>query len=159
MSNYHEIKILGIGNLVRRDEGVGIHLLRALEDKLPPEIELIDGGTGGLTLLDYVENAGRLMILDAVEAGEQSGEVVVWENDQVPYFMAGKMSAHQVGFAEVLSLAKLRENYPEEIVVIGIRPHSLDWGTELSEPVAQSLPVALQEIFCHLEKWGVLFPK
>lgn len=148
-----EIKILGIGNLVRQDEGVGIHLLKALENQLPPEIELLDGGTGGLALLDYVESAGKLLVLDAVDAGRQPGEVVVWRQEQVPYFLAGKMSIHQVGFAEVLNLAKFRGNYPEEIAVIGIQPQVLDWGTELSEAVKGSIPDALQEVRNLLQEW------
>jgi hydrogenase maturation protease len=155
LSIYHGIKILGIGNLVRRDEGVGVHLLRALENTLPPEIELLDGGTTGLNLLEFVENAQKLIVLDAVEAGENPGEVVVWRKEQVPYFIATKMSVHQLGFAEVLNWAKFREKYPEDIVVIGVQPQCLDWGTELSEPVQQALPAALKEISLILEEWGV----
>jgi len=155
LSTLQDIKILGIGNTVRQDEGVGVHLLQTLENKLPAEIELIDGGTLGLALLDFVEKTKKLLILDAVEAGKEPGEVVVWRKEQVPYFMASKMSIHQVGFAEVLNLAKFRDNYPEDIVVIGIQPQCLDWGTELSEPVQQSLSSALQQVFLVLEEWGV----
>lgn len=147
------IKILGIGNLVRQDEGVGIHLLQALAGKLPAEIELLDGGTGGLMLLEFVESAGKLLILDALDAGKEPGEVVVWRQEEVPNFLASKLSAHQVSFAEVLNLAKFRENYPAEIAVIGIQPHCLDWGTELSAPVRKSLPDALRKVFALLAEW------
>jgi len=149
----HPITILGIGNLVRQDEGVGIHLLRALEGKVAPEIGLIDGGTMGFPLLGIVEDAHKLLILDAVEAKRPPGDVVVWHGDDVPYFFASKMSVHQVSFAEILNLAKLNNAYPAHIAVVGIQPRTLDWGTELSDPVRQALPqavICVQEI---LETW------
>lgn len=155
MSKLQEIKILGIGNIIRQDEGVGVHLLKALP-QLPAEIELLDGGVGGFELLEFVESARKLLVLDAVEAGKEPGEVVVWQKDQIPYFIASKMSVHQVGFAEVLNLAKLQESYPEEIVVIGIQPGCLDWGTELTEPVLKALPAAVTEVTKILEEWGAL---
>lgn len=155
MSTLQGIKILGIGNLVRQDEGIGVHLVQALENQLPPEIELLDGGTLGLNLLDIVESAQKLLVLDAVDAGKEPGQVVIWRQDQIPYFLASKMSLHQLGFAEVLQLAKFRENYPEEIAVIGIQPQTLDWGTELTEPVQKALPSALEAVFRLLEEWGI----
>lgn len=155
MAHDNTIKILGIGNLVRQDEGAGIHLLALLPDKVPADVELLDGGTGGLALLEYVESAAKLLVLDAVDAGKNPGEIVVWRQEQVPYFLASKMSIHQVGFAEVLNWAKFRGNYPDEIAVVGIQPLTLDWGTELTPPVQQALPAALQEIMALLEEWGV----
>lgn len=155
MSTDRRIKILGIGNLVRQDEGVGIHLLKALSGIVPASIDLIDGGTLGLALLDYVESASKLIILDAVDAGKSPGEVIVWRQEQVPYFLASKMSVHQVGFAEVLNLAKFRQSYPDEIAVIGIQPLALDWGTELTQPVRDSLPLAMQKVYGLLKEWGV----
>lgn len=156
MSTHQDIKILGIGNLIRQDEGVGIHLIQALQDKIPAEIELIDGGTSGFELLEYVEGAQKLIVLDAVEARKNPGEIIVWRKEEVPYFIASKMSVHQVGFAEVLNLAKLRDKYPEEIVVIGIQPGCLDWGTELTELVQNSLPLAMKEVFKILEEWDAV---
>jgi hydrogenase maturation protease len=153
------IKILGVGNLVRQDEGLGIHLLQALQNKLPPVlpagIELLDGGTGGLILLDYVESAEKLLILDAVAAGREPGEIVIWQKEEIPYFIAPKMTVHQVSLAEVLHWAKFRGKYPQDIVVVGIQPKCLDWGTKLSEEVRNSLPAALHEVLSILKKWGV----
>jgi hydrogenase maturation protease len=145
--------ILGIGNLVRQDEGVGIHLLQALEGKVPAQIDLIDGGTMGFPLLNIVETTHRLLILDAVDAGRPPGEVVVWHGDKVPYFFASKMSVHQVSFAEILNIAKFNNSYPAHIAVVGVQPHTLDWGTELSEIVSRALPQAVCCIQEVLEAW------
>lgn len=150
------ITVLGIGNLVRQDEGVGIHILHGLEDKVPPEIELIDGGTMGFSLLSIVEDTDSLIILDAVDDGRPPGEIAVWHgDDEVPYFFASKMSVHQVSFAEVLNLAKMRGTYPARIAVVGIQPHTLDWGTELSDTVQQALPRAVE---CVQEIIGTWLP-
>ncbi|MCL1790988.1 MAG: HyaD/HybD family hydrogenase maturation endopeptidase [Peptococcaceae bacterium] len=153
------IKILGIGNLVRRDEGVGIHLLRLLEDTLSSEgplasqIELIDGGTMGFPLLSIIETAGKLLILDAVETGRPPGEIAVWHGEQVPYFFATKMSVHQVSFADILTIAKFNNAYPADIAVVGIQPHTLDWGTELSDEVSAVLPQAVERVMEILGQW------
>ncbi|MCL1851942.1 MAG: HyaD/HybD family hydrogenase maturation endopeptidase [Peptococcaceae bacterium] len=146
-------KVLGIGNLVRQDEGVGIHLLRLLAGKLPPEIELIDGGTMGFPLLSIIETADRLLILDAVETNRAPGEIAVWHDDQVPYFFASKMSVHQVSFADILTLAKFNDAYPTHIAVVGIQPHILDWGTELSDVVSRVLPQAVERVEEILRQW------
>ncbi|KLU67683.1 hydrogenase 1 maturation protease [Desulfosporosinus acididurans] len=148
-----EIGILGLGNSIRQDEGAGIHLLERLRNNLPPEIVLLDGGTDGLRLLEFVENTKRLIVLDAVEAGKKPGEVVVWRGDEVPKYTSNKLSVHQMSFAEVLYWAGFQGRTPEEIVVIGIQPESLDWGTELTETLQRSIPEAVARVNNCLEEW------
>ncbi len=155
MTTHNDIKVLGLGNLVRQDEGVGIHLLQQLVDILPAEIEVLDGGTGGLFLLEFVENAKRLIVLDAVEAGIEPGEIVVWKNEQVPRYMTNKLSVHQMNFAEVLYWANFQERFPDEIVVVGMQPKCMDWGTELTETVQRNLSMAIHEVLMILKDWGV----
>lgn len=159
MTTHDEIKVLGLGNLIRQDEGVGIHLLQQLADILPPEIKLLDGGTGGLFLLEFVENAKRLIVLDAVEAGVNPGEIVVWKNEQVPRYTTNKLSVHQMSFAEVLYWANFQDRAPNEIVVVGMQPKCLDWGTELTESVQRNLPMAVNEVLMILKDWGVNLEK
>ncbi|WP_170932729.1 HyaD/HybD family hydrogenase maturation endopeptidase [Desulfosporosinus sp. FKB] len=148
-----EIGILGLGNSIRQDEGVGIHLLERLRNDLPPEIVLLDGGTDGLRLLEFVENTKRLIVLDAVEAGKKPGEVVVWRGDDVPKYTSNKLSVHQMNFAEVLYWAGFQGCSPDEIVVIGVQPENLDWGTELTETLQRSIPEALNQVHACLEEW------
>ena len=98
------------------------------------------------------------LILDAGEAGRPPGEVVVWHGEDVPYFFTSKMSVHQVSFAEILNLAKFNNAYPAHIAVVGIQPHTLDWGTELSHPVRQALPQAIRCVQEILETWALISP-
>lgn len=148
-----QIGILAVGNLLRRDEGVGLHLLELLKDRVPPEVELLDGGTSGLSLLSFIESKKHLIILDAVDDGRAPGEVVVWQGDDVPKYTKGKLSLHDMSFAEVLYWAHFTGNMPKEIVVVGIQPENLDWGTELSEAAHQSLPEAVAKVIKYLEQW------
>lgn len=147
------IGILALGNLLRQDEGIGVHILRALEGKVPEEVELLDGGTLGLELLDFLESKKRLIILDAVNAGVSPGEVVEWNKEEVPMYMTAKLSMHQMSFAEVLYWAHLSGGFPDEIVVIGIQPDCLEWGTDPTVKTAAAIPSAVHKVLSILDRW------
>ncbi|AFM41783.1 Hydrogenase 1 maturation peptidase HyaD [Desulfosporosinus acidiphilus SJ4] len=148
-----EIGILGLGNSIRQDEGFGIHLLERLRNNLPPEIDLLDGGTDGLRLLDFVEKTKRLIVLDAVDAGKKPGELVVWRGEEVPKYTGNKLSVHQMSFAEVLYWAEFQGHSPDEIVIIGVQPESLDWGTELTDTLQRRIPEAVDQVQACLKEW------
>ncbi|MHB1652291.1 MAG: hydrogenase maturation protease [Desulfitobacteriaceae bacterium] len=149
-----EIGVLALGNLLRRDEGVGIHILELLRERLPSGVELLDGGTSGMELLGFLEKKRRLIILDAVDAGVSPGEVIEWKEHEVPMYTTGKLSLHQMSFAEVLYWAHFTGGIPDEIVVVGVQPESLDWGVELTERTRESLPVAVDKVLACLARWG-----
>lgn len=147
--------ILGLGNSLRADEGFGVHLLKNLENlHLPPAVELVDGGTLGLRLLEYVERADNLLVLDAVDTGEKPGTVVRLAGENVKRYGRAKLSLHQLGFQEVLALAELRGANPRDIVVIGIQPQSLEWGCELTNVVKARIPEAIEQVDRQLSSWG-----
>ena len=150
------IGVLALGNLLRMDEGVGIHLLQALRGHLPLDVETLDGATSGLELMDFIERHQRLIVLDAVDAGQAPGQIIQWDNDQVPRFTTKKLSLHQMGFAEVLFWGEFTGISPEEITVVGIQPQSLDWGIELTETVQKSVPKAVEVVLGHIESWRQL---
>lgn len=129
-----KITILGIGNTLFSDEGVGIHLLPLLEEALKDyeNIEIIEGLTDGMRLLGPVEDAENLIIIDAINAGELPGTIITLVGNEIPAYFGIKMSIHQLGFQEVLMAAKLRDRYPKEIVMFGMQPASLELGVELS---------------------------
>jgi hydrogenase maturation protease len=150
------IIVLGIGNLLHSDEGVGVHAVRAMqaEKRQLSNVELLDGGTLGLSLLPYVEAASHLLILDAVDAGQPPGRLVTLEGEQIPLFSGMKMSQHQVTFQEVLGLALVRGKLPEKMYLIGVQPASLDVGTQLSPKVAALLPHMVGRAWQVLAGWN-----
>ncbi|KUO59888.1 MAG: hypothetical protein APF84_03145 [Gracilibacter sp. BRH_c7a] len=147
------IGVLALGNLLRTDEGVGIHLLEGLREHLPLDVETLDGATSGLELLDFIERHNYLIVLDAVDAGQAPGQIIQWTNDQVPRFTTKKLSLHQMGFAEVLFWGEFMGISPDEIIVVGIQPQSLDWGIELTETIQKSVPKAIEIVLNYIENW------
>jgi hydrogenase maturation protease len=139
-----DILVLGIGNLLWADEGLGIRALEQLHEgwRFRPGVRLLDGGTQGLYLLPFVEQSRRLLILDAVDYGLAPGAIKVVRDGDVPAFMgAKKMSLHQTGFQEVLAVAGLRGWQPEAITLLGVQPEVLeDYGGSLSATVKARLP-------------------
>ena len=116
------IVVLGIGNVLWADEGFGVRCVEALQQRwrFAPSVQLVDGGTQGLYLIQHVQTARRLLIFDAIDYGLAPGTLKLIENEEVPRFMgAKKMSLHQTGFQEVLSLAQFTGHYPDEVLLIG----------------------------------------
>lgn len=152
------IVVLGIGNMLWADEGFGVRCVEALQQRFEfaPHVELVDGGTQGLALLQYVQEADALLILDAIDYGLAPGTLKVVQGDEVPCFLgAKKMSLHQTGFQEVLSLATLTGKYPQQVLLIGCQPQELeDYGGSLRPRTLQALEEALPLALEHLQQWG-----
>ncbi len=159
MGDARKITVLGIGNLLWADEGFGVRCVEALQQRfvLPDEVELIDGGTQGLYLIQFVQSATHLLIFDAVDYGLPAGEIKIVDDDEVPMFMgAKKMSLHQTGFQEVLMLAKLTERFPQRVRLIGCQPEQIDdYGGSLTPVVKQSMEEALSLGLQTLREWGI----
>ena len=132
--------ILGIGNLLNTDEGVGIHAIRALQQQsLVGDFEIEDGGTLGLNLLPLIEESSHLIVLDAIDGHKEPGTLIELTRDEVRLFSTIKMSQHQLLFQEVLALAQVRGHLPEHLTLIGIQPQDLQVGVDLSPTVAMVL--------------------
>lgn len=152
------IVVLGIGNLLWADEGFGVRCIEALQQRyeFADHVELIDGGTQGLYLIQFVQAADALLIFDAIDYGLAPGELKLVRDDEVPRFMgAKKMSLHQTGFQEVLSLAQLTGRYPTQVLLIGCQPEELDdYGGSLRPVVKAAMPEALALGLTELARWG-----
>jgi len=161
--NSKRILVLGIGNILWADEGFGVRCVEALNAgwEFPPQVELMDGGTQGLYLLPYVQEADCLLVFDAVDYGDAPGTLREVVGDQVPRFMgAKKMSLHQTGFQEVLAAAEMTEKLPAELVLIGVQPAELeDYGGSLRAVVKAQMPAALDLALSWLDRWGVTAKK
>ncbi|MEW5835654.1 MAG: HyaD/HybD family hydrogenase maturation endopeptidase [Pseudomonadota bacterium] len=152
------IVVLGIGNLLWADEGFGVRCVEALQQRwtFAPNVELVDGGTQGLYLIQHVQRANRLLIFDAIDYGLAPGTLKMIEGEDVPRFMgAKKMSLHQTGFQEVLCLAQFTGHYPQEVLLIGCQPEELeDYGGSLRASVRVALEDALALGVDRLRAWG-----
>jgi hydrogenase maturation protease len=151
----NKITILGIGNTLFSDEGVGIHLLPLLEEALGEDenIEIIEGLTDGMKLLGPVEDADNLIIIDAINAGKEGGTIISLEGEEIPAYFGIKMSIHQLGFQEVLFAAKLRDRYPKQIVMFGMQPSSLQLGIGLTETNQNKLNDLLKVVLDQVHRW------
>ncbi len=152
-----KITILGIGNTLFSDEGVGIHVLSTLQEALKEyrNVEMIEGLTDGMRLLGPVEDAENLIIIDAINAGKKGGTIVSLYGNDIPAYFGVKMSIHQLGFQEVLLAAKMRDRYPKKIVMYGMQPTSLELGVELSEINRKKLPELAQAVLDQVKEWSM----
>ena len=150
MASTKQVAIVGIGNLLLKDEGVGIHVAHALQKvALPPGAEVIDGGTSP-ELLPYIETAGKLIIIDAMETGDEPGSVYRLRLDDLGTETAGLASVHEINLISVLETMRLMGKVIPETVIIGVQPREIGWGTELSPELEGKIPeivrIVLREI-------------
>lgn len=150
--------VLGIGNTLNTDEGVGVHALLLLQQALSTSlaIEFLDGGTLGLNLLPLVEETEHLLLLDAVNAGKSPGAVVELRGNEIPLFAGVKLSQHQLTFQEVLGLAQMRGKLPRHLHLIGVQPADLSVGVGMSEVVRKAIPAVMNRAETILKEWGLL---
>ena len=154
------IMVLALGNVLRRDEGLGIRALQRLEAEylVPDTVQTIDGGTLGLELLSLVEDATHLLVLDALLVDGPPGTMGRLANDDVPRYFGIRTSPHEIGLPDLLAVAELRGLVPPELVVLGLRPGSIELGWELSEAVAAQLDTLVDAVATELRRWGVMLP-
>lgn len=149
--------MLGLGNILLGDEGVGVRVVERLQElyEFPQEVQVLDGGTLALDLLPYVEDAHHLLVIDALEMGAESGAIACLEGDEVPAFLSVKISPHQMGLADLLAVACLRDFYPEELVLWGVQPGVMSPGLELSSSVAAQVEALVDRVLAELSRWGI----
>lgn len=152
------ITVLGVGNPIMGDDGIGLELMALLQQERPdPRVEYIDGGTGGMELLPVVQDAARLLILDAI-AGTEPGVVVQLEGDQLPRMLSSKLSPHQVGLLDVFAAARLLGTEPALAHVVGLVPESVDLRIGLSASVVAAMPQAVAAAVVVLDLWLAALP-
>jgi hydrogenase maturation protease len=147
--------VLGLGNLVHSDDGVGVHAIQHLQrdPRVPSSVVLMDGGTQGLSLLPHISGFQRLLVIDAVDVGQPPGTLIRLEGAAIEK-LPGKPSVHQLGFEDLMVAMKLLGDSPGEIIVIGVQPLSTDWSAELTEPVRESLDELVALVISQLDSWA-----
>jgi hydrogenase maturation protease len=158
MSRRHVV--LGIGNILNRDEGLGVRALDLLEEQVGPvaDVEYVDGGVMGLSLLPLVEDCEHLLVLDAVDAGAEPGKFVEMNGEEIRLFTGIKMSEHQITFQEVLGLAFIRDKLPPYLHLLGAQPSDLTIGLEISDKISETLPRIVERAAAVIRDWGFEVP-
>lgn len=151
------VVILGIGNTILSDEGVGVHAAAALarHHALPEGVQVIDGGTAGMEMLDALADVDVLLVLDAVTSKQASGGVLCLTGPEVPVFFRSKLSPHQVSICDVLASLEFAGHAPRDLVLIGVEPQNLELGLELTPSVAARVPDMVAMAVAQLAARGV----
>jgi len=163
VSEQKKVLVLGIGNILWADEGFGVRVLETLQRHyaFPDNVTLLDGGTQGVYLVQDVRDADILIVFDAIDYGLEPGTMKVIINEDVPKYMgAKKVSLHQTGFQEVLALAEMMGDYPEQIVLIGVQPECIeDFGGSLRPVVKAQIQSAIDEALKFMDAQGIAYRK
>jgi hydrogenase maturation protease len=151
------IVVLGVGNILLSDEGIGVRAIEKLQRDyhLPPEVVVIDGGTTGMEMLEDLSNADHIIIIDAVRSGKSPASIVRLVDEQVPVFFKTKLSPHQIGLSDVLATLALMGEQPGGITVIGVEPVSLETSMSLTPQVEARLPEVVDLVVTELRELGV----
>ena len=151
-----DILVLGIGNVLLTDEGIGVRALKELERRytFPENVELLDGGTAGIELLRHIRNRDYLIIIDAMKFNQEPGTVSRVEGNDVPAAFRTRISPHQLGLSDLLAAAMLTGELPENLVLFGVEPESLDIGLNLTDTVEASVEKLTGAIIDELRSIG-----
>ena len=159
MSAGDPVLLLGVGNLLWADEGFGVRCIEAFERayETTDQVDLVDGGTQGLYLVDLFRSYRRIIIFDAVDFGDAPGDMRIVEDDAIPAFVAGrKVSLHQAGLQDVIACAKMLGGCAEKMMLIGVQPAELeDYGGSLTPLVRAKLVDAVDVAVDQLDRWGI----
>ncbi len=152
-----QVLVLGIGNILLQDEGIGVHVVQALRHRyqIPAEVEILDGGTAGMSLLEDLMDKDHVIIIDAVHTGEPPGTVVRLADEAVPVFLQQRISPHQLGLSEVLAALVLADKKPPHLVLIGIVPEAMELSLELTATIEQKLDLLVNSVIAELTAIGV----
>lgn len=148
--------VLGLGNVLCGDDGLGAVAIARIRARyeIPEGVSVLDGGTLGLSLLPYVEDSERMILVDAINAEAPPGSVVRLEGDEVGPAVAGRLSVHQVGVADLLDAARWRGRLPDELVLLGLVPETLEVGVTRSARVEAGLPGLVDRVVQEVSRMG-----
>ena len=154
----NEITVLGIGNIILSDEGFGVRVVEYLKNKytFPDNVALIDGGTLGVELTQFITGTKKLLVIDSINGGKEAGTLFHLEGDEIRAHFSEKLSAHEVGIQDVLTMLELTGKPVPEVIVIGAQPFSLEAGIDLTPQMQVLLPTIADEALKILKRWNIL---
>ena len=148
--------VLGLGNPLMGDDGLGVLAAQRLHEEwiLPPEVEVLDGGTWGMNLLPVIDDTDELLLIDAIDQDMPPGTQIVLERDEIPRAFALKVSPHQIDLSEVIALAQLRGTLPDRMTAIGLQPERVELGAPLSPAIERHIDQLVSMAAYQLQLWG-----
>lgn len=151
-----KVLVLGIGNLLIGDEGVGCRTAEELSRRytFPPTVECVDGGTAGFELLTMIDDKEHLILIDALKNDQPPGTVVLVEDEHVPQAFLARTTPHQLGICDVLAAAQLSDTMPKRLTLYGIEPKQLDVGIGLSPEVEAGMEKTIGAVVTQLRHFG-----
>lgn len=152
-----ENTVLGIGNVILSDEGFGVRVVEYLQKNFtfPDNVSLIDGGTLGVELTHFITGTQRLLIIDSIDGGAKPGKTFHLQDEEISKHFAQKISAHEVGIQDVLTMLELTDKKIPHVELIGAQPFSLEAGVELTEPMSKLVPLFADKAVEILRNWGL----
>ena len=151
-----DIVVIGMGNVLMQDEGIGVRVIEELECRyrVSEEVEVLDGGTTGTELLEPMRGVKHLIVADAVNTGDPVGTLVRIADEQVPAFFQTKLSNHQLGLSDLLGILTLQGQAPETVTIVGMVPHFLENKLGLSAEAETGLENMLAMLIEELRALG-----
>ena len=150
LSNTKSTLILGIGDTLLSDEGIGVHVVQHLKKQdLPDHIEVLDGGTAGADLLDVICGLEKLIIIDAIDSDFEPGTIIELTDSDLLHIGSANLSLHNIDLPQTLAMAHLLDQAPKATSIIGIQPQSIAPGTELTAPLQKAIEPAAQKALAH----------
>ena len=139
--------VLGIGNILLSDEGIGVRVVEAMRElSLPAHVELCDGGTGGLDLVEMIADRQKVVVVDAMQTDAPPGTILRLTPDDLVSPAPGRLSVHEVSLLDALAMARQIGEPPGEVVILGVQPGLIDWGLELTPEIANVVPELIRRV-------------
>lgn len=151
------VSIIGLGNILMSDEGVGVHAVNEFERRytVPEYVEIVDGGAAGLDLIPFIEGKEKVLMVDAVNFDQQPGYIGTLENDAIPVRLTQKASMHHLGLMDVLCIVRMSGNIPNDLCIIGIQPKSLELGLDMTPEIWDKKGILVERIVSKLLEWNI----
>jgi hydrogenase maturation protease len=152
-----QITVLGIGNILMQDEGVGVRVIEELlrQYSFPQHVQVLDGGTLGMELLRFLIGTDQLILVDAVNGDLSPGSIYQFHNDEVKAYFKEKVSMHELGIQDVLAVMDVLEKPIGEIMILGVQPLTIDTSLEMTPIVSKAVDVIVKQVLLVLKEWQV----